>query len=167
MQPTGPQISIIVAMAENRVIGRNNDLPWRLPADLRHFKALTVGKPIIMGRKTWESLPGLLPDRTHIVVTADADYRAEGCRVVHTLDEAVIAAADAPEVMVIGGAMLYGEAIPRATRIYLTEVHAEVEGDVYFPEFPRDAWRERGRERFPADDKNALPYSFVILERRG
>ena len=167
MQSTGPQISIIVAMAENRVIGRNNDLPWRLPADLQHFKALTVGKPIIMGRKTWESLPGLLPDRSHIVVTGDAYYRAEGCRVVHTLDEAVSAAGDAPEVMVIGGAMLYGEAIPRAERIYLTEVHAEVEGDVYFPEFPRDEWRERERERFPADDKNALPYSFLVLERHG
>ena len=165
MQPAGPQISIIVAMAENRVIGRNNDLPWRLPADLRHFKALTVGKPIIMGRKTWESLPGLLPERTHIIVTGDPDYRAEGCRVVHTLGEAVTAAADVPEVMVIGGAMLYGEAIPRASRIYLTEVHAEVEGDVYFPEFPRSEWRERERERFPADDNNALPYSFVVLER--
>ncbi len=167
MELSGPQISIIVAMAENRVIGRNNDLPWRLPADLQHFKALTVGKPIIMGRKTWESLPGLLPDRPHIIVTSDPNYRAEGCRVVHTLDEAVSAAGDVPEVMVIGGAMLYGEAIPRAARIYLTEVHAEVEGDVHFPAFPRNEWLERERERFSPDDKNALPYSFVVLERHG
>jgi dihydrofolate reductase len=167
MEQSEAQISIIVAMAENRVIGRNNDLPWRLSADLRHFKALTVGKPIIMGRKTWESLPGLLPDRTHIIVTSDPDYRAEGCRVVHTLEEAVRAAGDVPEVMVIGGAMLYGEAIPRAARIYLTEVHAEVEGDVLFPEFRRSDWRELERERFPADEKNPLPFSFVVLERYG
>ncbi len=166
MASSTPQISIIVAMAENRVIGRNNDLPWRLPADLKHFKALTVGKPIIMGRKTWESLPGLLPDRPHIVVTRDPDFRAEGCAVVHTLDAAVSAAGNVPEVMVIGGAMLYGEAIPRAARIYLTEVHAEVEGDVLFPSFSRSEWRELERERFAPDDKNALPYSFVILERR-
>ncbi len=167
MASSKPRISIIVAMAENRVIGRDNDLPWRLPADLKHFKALTVGKPIIMGRKTWESLPGLLPDRPHIIVTRDPNYRAEGCSVVHTLDEAVCMAADAPEVMVIGGAMLYGEAIPQAWRIYLTEVHAEVEGDVHFPLFARNEWRELERERFSPDDKNTLPYSFVVLERRG
>ncbi|MBA1444576.1 MAG: type 3 dihydrofolate reductase [Chromatiales bacterium] len=160
-----PTISLIWAMAENRVIGRNNQLPWHLSADLQHFKRLTLGKPIVMGRKTWESLPGLLPKRQHIVVTGNRDYRAEGALVVHSIDEAVAAAGDAQEIMIVGGGAFYAQMLPRADRLYLTLVHTEVEGDAWFPEFDLSVWREVGREDFSADEKNCFAYSFVTLER--
>ncbi len=166
MSGDGPTISLIWAMAENRVIGRNNQLPWHLSADLQHFKRLTLGKPIVMGRKTWESLPGLLPKRQHIVVTGNRDYRAEGALVVHSIDEAVAAAGDAQEVMIVGGGAIYAQMLPRADRLYLTLVHAQVEGDAWFPEFDLSAWREVGREDFSADEKNRFAYSFVTLERK-
>ncbi len=165
MKQQPPIISIIVAMAENRVIGNDNSLPWHLPADLKHFKAMTLGKPIIMGRKTWESLPGKLPGRTHIVVTANHDYLADGCVVVHSLEQALEAAGDVPEAMIVGGAMLYGEALPLADRIYLTLVEIQAEGDTSFPEYSQEQWREVGRERHPADDRNPYAYSFVTLSR--
>lgn len=165
MTCTRPVVSLIAAMAENRVIGCDNRLPWHLPADLRHFKALTIGKPIIMGRKTWESLPGLLPDRPHIVVTRDPDYRAEGCTLAHSIDEAVVAAGDALEVMVVGGAAFYTEMLPQANFIYLTLVHAEIEGDAFFPRYDPAEWEEAEREDYPADDKNPYPYSFITLKR--
>lgn len=160
-----PIISIIVAMAENRVIGNDNSLPWHLPADLKHFKAMTMGKPMIMGRKTWESLPGKLPGRTHIVVSANSDYVAEGCILVHSLQQAIEAAGDVPEVMVVGGAMLYGEALPQADRMYLTMVETEVEGDTLFPEYDSGQWQEVAREHHPSDEKNPCAYSFVTLSR--
>jgi dihydrofolate reductase len=160
-----PLISIIVAMAENHVIGRNNELPWRLPADLQHFKTLTVGKPIIMGRRTWESLPGLLPDRRHIVLTRDAGYVAEDCLVVHTMEEAISAAGDVPEVMIIGGSNLYQQFLPVAHRIYLTLVHAEVQGDALFPDYDESCWREEARETHPPDENNPYPYTFLALSR--
>ncbi len=160
-----PVISIIVAMAQNRVIGKDNALPWHLPADLKHFKAMTLGKPIIMGRKTWESLPGKLPDRTHIVVTANPDYQADGCVVVNSLEQAIAAAGVAPEVMIVGGAMLYGQALSLADRIYLTMVEADAEGDIQFPEYDQQQWRETARERHPGDDKNPHAYSFITLSR--
>ena len=153
-------------MADNRVIGRDNGLPWRLPADLSHFKALTMGKPMIMGRLTWESLPGLLPGRRHIVVTRDRAYSAEGCLIAHSLDEALAAAGEAEEVMVVGGAMLYREALPRADRIYLTLVHGEFAGDARFPEFDLSGWHEASRESHEPDDRNPHPYTFVTLLRR-
>ncbi len=159
------QISIIAAMAKNRIIGRDRGLPWRLPADLQHFKALTVGKPIIMGRKTWESLPGLLPERPHIVISSNPDYRASGCSVVHSLDAALVAAGDVAEIMVVGGAQIYAQALPLAQRIYLTLVHTEVEGDTMFPEFDLDGWQELEREWHPADEKNLCPYTFLTLQR--
>ena len=165
MKQAGPLISIVAAMAENRVIGRGNDLPWRLPADLKHFKALTLGKPIVMGRRTWESLPGLLPERPHIVVTRDPDYQAEGCILVSSIEQALGAAGDAPELMVVGGAQLYGEMFALAGRMYLTLVHAEVEGDTYFPEFDASEWQEVARESHPPDEKNAYGYTFTTLER--
>ncbi len=165
MSGDGPAISLIWAMAENRVIGRNNRLPWHLSADLQHFKRLTLGKPIVMGRKTWESLPGLLPKRQHIVVTGNRDYRAEGALVVHSVDEAVAAAGDAQEIMIVGGGAFYAQMLPRADRLYLTLVHTEVEGDAWFPEFDLSAWREVGREDFSADEKNCFAYSFITLER--
>lgn len=158
-------ISLIAAMAENRVIGRNNGLPWRLSADLQHFKALTMGKPMVMGRKTWESLPGVLPGREHIVVTGDRRYRAEGCRVVHSIDEALEAVAGVPEVMIVGGALFYRAMLPLAQRMYLTLVHAQVEGDAWFPPYDERQWQEVEREHHLADERNHHPYSFIRLER--
>ncbi len=128
-------------MARNGVIGRNGDLPWRLPADLKHFKAMTMGKPIVMGRKTWESIGKPLPGRENIVVTRDRGYVAPGGRVSHTLDEALAAAGAVPEIMVIGGAQLYALAMPRATRLYLTRVDADISGDTLFPPLEPGRWR--------------------------
>ncbi len=161
-----PIISLIAAVANNRVIGINNQMPWHLPADLRHFKALTVGKPIIMGRKTWESLPGLLPDRPHIVVTRRPDYRAKGCRVVHSIEAALAAAGDVPEVMIVGGAALYSAMLPQADRIYLTQVETTVAGDAFFPDHDPAQWRITAQEEHAADEKNPFPYQFLTLERR-
>lgn len=162
---TTATISIIAAMAENRIIGRDNKLPWHLPADLKHFKALTIGKPIIMGRKTWESLPGLLPDRPHIVITGNPNYQADGCTLAHSLEEALQAAGDAPEIMIVGGANLYTQALTLANRIYLTLVHTETEGDSLFPEYDASQWVETSRECHHADAKNRYDYSFITLER--
>lgn len=160
-----PLVSIIAAMAENRVIGRGNQLPWRLPADLAHFKRLTLGKPILMGRRTWESLPGLLPQRTHIVVTRDRSYRADGCILAGSPEEAIAAAGNVPEVMVIGGAGLYRDMLSLAERMYLTQVAAVVEGDVSFPPFDPDEWREVECEERGRDESNRYDLTFLTLER--
>ena len=152
-------------MAENRVIGRANRLPWRLPADLRRFKSVTMGKPVIMGRKTYESIGTPLPGRSNIVVTRDPDYRAPGCQVVHSLEQALEAGAGHAEVMVIGGAELYRQALGRAQRIYLTLVRAEVEGDTLFPDIEPQQWRELERESHRADERNQYDYDFVTLQR--
>lgn len=161
-----PTISIIAAMDEERVIGIDNRLPWRLPADLQHFKRLTLGKPIVMGRKTWESLPGLLPDRPHIVISGNPDYRAPGCRVVSSVAAALAAAGDVDEVMIVGGANLYAQLLPRADRLYLTRVHTRVEGgDAWFPTFDGSEWRETARSRHRADDRNPFDYTFLTYER--
>ena len=159
------RIALIAAMAENGVIGRENRLPWRLPADLRRFKSVTMGKPVIMGRKTYESIGKPLPGRSNIVVTRDPDYRAQGCQVVHSLDQALEAGAGHAEVMVIGGAELYRQALGRAQRMYLTLVRAEVEGDTLFPDIEPQQWRELERESHRADEKNQYDYDFVILQR--
>lgn len=161
----GPRVSLIAALAENRVIGRDNRLPWRLPADLRRFKRLTLGKPILMGRKTWESLPGLLPERRHIVLTRDLAYQAPGCVLAHSLDDALAAAGEAPELMVIGGAELYRQLLPRADRLYLTLVRAEIPGDALFPPWDPAQWSTLGREDWPADPDHPHAYSFLVLER--
>ena len=160
------RVALIAALAENRVIGRDNRLPWRVPADLKHFRALTMGKPVIMGRKTWESIGRPLPGRDNIVVTRAAGYRAEGCRVVHSVSEALQAATGADEAMIIGGANLYEQTLDAADRLYLTQIRAEVEGDACFPEFDTQAWREIERESHPADERNEYAYDFVVLERR-
>ncbi len=152
-------------MAQNRVIGNANSLPWHLPADLQHFKAMTMGKPIVMGRKTWESLPGKLPGRTHIIVTANPDYIADDCVVVHSLEQALEAAGDASEAMIVGGASLYAQALASADRMYLTLVETEAQGDTMFPEYDQGQWREVERERHPSDDKNPFAYSFITLSR--
>ncbi len=165
------KLALIWAMSRNRVIGRNNALPWHLSEDLRYFKRVTMGKPIIMGRKTWESIGRPLPGRTNIVITRDQNFQAGGARVVHSLDDAlrlaehvgVIEGAD--EVIVIGGAEIYALALPKAERLYLTQVHAEVEGDAWFPEFDLSQWQELAREDFKAEGPNPYPYSFIVLER--
>jgi len=158
-------LAIIAALSENRVIGRNNELPWRMPADLAHFKRLTMGKPIIMGRRTWESLPGLLPHRTHIVVTRDRDYTVEGGFVVHSPGEAFDLAGDAEEMMVVGGANLYAQTLPLASRMYLTLVHDRFEGDTFFPDYESVQWREISRERHVSDARNPHDYTFSTLVR--
>lgn len=160
------RISLIAALARNRVIGRDNQLPWRLSADLQHFKRLTMGKPIVMGRKTYESIGKPLPGRTNIVVTRDSGFSAAGCCVVHSIDEALVAAGGADEVMIMGGENLYLQLLPRADRLYLTEVQADVSGDAWFPEFDQTQWQELERESHRANEKNEFDYDFVVLARR-
>lgn len=158
----GAEIVLIVARADNGVIGRDGQLPWHLPADLRHFKSLTQGAPMIMGRKTFDSLPGLLEGRRHIVLTTDPDWQDEGAEVAHSIEEA-LRIANAPHVSVIGGAEIYRLFLPRADRIELTEVHATPEGDAMIAA-PGSEWRETRREAHPAE--NGRPaYSFVTLIR--
>jgi dihydrofolate reductase len=161
------RVSLIAAMAENRVIGAHNTLPWRLPADLKHFRQLTSGHHVIMGRRNYESIGKPLPQRTNIVVTRNRHYCAPGCVVVHSLEEALQRAESDPEIFVIGGAEIYRQALARAERLYLTLVHAAIEGDTYFPEFDPDQWDEISRERHEADEKNPYAYSFVVLHRHG
>jgi dihydrofolate reductase len=160
-----PRLVLIAAVADNGVIGRANRLPWHLPADLAHFKRLTLDKPILMGRNTWESLPGPLPRRRHIVLSRDPAYRAEGCTVVRSLDEAVAAAGPVGELFIVGGAALYAEALPRAERLYLTLVHARIDGDAHFPPWDRADWIETSRVEHPADGRNPFPMTFLTLDR--
>jgi dihydrofolate reductase len=160
------RVSLIAALADNGVIGRENRLPWRLSADLQRFKRLTMGKPVVMGRKTWESIGKPLPGRSNIVVTRDAGFGAEGCIVVHGIEQALDAAGDCDEVMVMGGANLYRQMLPRADRLYLTQVRADVEGDTRFPPFDADEWVEVHRESHRADEKNQYDYDFIVLDRR-
>ncbi|MBK8989136.1 MAG: dihydrofolate reductase [Chloroflexi bacterium] len=160
-------ISLIAAMDKNRMIGQNGRLPWRLPADMQHFVALTMGKPVIVGRKTYDSIqPKYKPlhGRTNIILTHSLDYAAPGCIVVHTIDEALAAAGDAPEVMVIGGANTYEQFLPLADRLYLTIIHAEFDGDAAFPPYDATAWRVTSDEAHLADDKNPYRYQFLTLE---
>ena len=161
-----PNIAIIVAMDRNGIIGREGGLPWHLPNDLKHFKGITMGAPIIMGRRTHESVGRALPGRMNIVVSRNLAYAAPGCRVVSSLHEAMSAASPASCAFVIGGAALYREALPMADRMFVTEVDAVVEGDVRFPAFDRSQWREVTRKRHCADDNNAYAHSFVEWRRR-
>jgi dihydrofolate reductase len=157
-----PHISFVVAMAENRVIGRGDALPWHLPADLRHFKAITLGKPVIMGRRTHESIGRPLPGRLNIVVTRLPGYAAPGCVVVDSPEAALAAAMPANEVMVIGGEQIFRALLGRAERIYLTLVHASFAGDAVFPELDA-GWQTIAQEDHPADATNPHAYSFVVL----
>ena len=166
------KVSMIVAVAENGVIGRNNQLPWYLPEDLKYFKRVTMGKPIVMGRKTFESIGKPLPGRVNIIVTRNPNYLAEGIKVVTDIDAAIKLADDiavldgSEELMVIGGAQLYADILPSVDRLYLTEVHAEVEGDAFFPVIDKEEWEEIAREKFLAEGPNTYDYSFVVLDRR-
>ena len=162
-----PEIFMVLARASNGVIGANGTLPWHLPQDLRHFKALTQAKPMIMGRKTFDSLPGLLPGRRHIVLTRSEDWAEEGAEVVHSVEQA-IATANAPHVAVIGGAEIFQLFLPHADRIELTEVHAEPHGDTLMPSFDAADWQESARTDHPADPehRDRPAFSFVTLVRR-
>jgi dihydrofolate reductase len=157
----------VVAHDRRGVIGKDGGLPWRLPDDMRHVRKLTVGKPLIMGRRTFESIGRPLPDRTSIVLTRDPGFRCEGCLVARTTEEALRLAGDAPEVIVFGGAGVFAEFLPRADRIYLTEVDAEVSGDTYFPRLDPAEWREVARQTHAADARHPFAFSFVTLERAG
>ena len=159
------KLALVVAMARNRVIGRDGTLPWHLPADLKRFRAITMGKPIVMGRRTHESIGRPLPGRRNIVLSRAPGYAAEGCEVFATLAAALAALQDVDEVMVVGGAALYAEALPHAQTLYLTEVDAAPAGDVYFPPFALDEWKEVACESCEADASNAHAYRFRVLER--
>ena len=160
------KISMIVAMAENRVIGLDNKMPWHLPGDLKFFKRVTLGKPVIMGRKTYQSIGRPLPGRMNIVLTRDNDLHIEGVTCVKTVEQALALVADVEEVMVIGGATIYQQFLSKATRLYLTFIDLNVDGDTLFPDYQAMAdWNEIDREAHTADDKNAYNYQFVTLER--
>jgi len=163
-----PIISFVVAMDLNRLIGDGDGLPWRLPDDMRHFRRITMGKPVLMGRKTYESIPARfrpLSGRSNIVLTCQETYYAPGCTIVHTLAAALAAAAGEPEIMVIGGAVLYEQLLPQADRLYLTLVEGEFEGDVYFPYLDMTQWRELSREEHGRDPYHTVPFTFLLLER--
>ena len=159
-------ISIIAAMDSNRLIGNNNQLPWHLPADFAHFKAVTMGKPIIMGRKTFESIGKPLPGRTNIVLSRNPELAFEGTVCVTSFNDALAVVPDAAELMVIGGSSIYEMLLPRIKRMYLTFVDAAFEGDAWFPDFDRDQWLEKESVLLPADKKNKYDCRFVTLERR-
>lgn len=156
-------LTLIVAYSENRVIGRDNTLPWKLPGDLAHFKRSTLGHPILMGRKTWDSLGRPLPGRSNIVISRNPDFAAPGATVVPTLEAALAACGEAEQAFVIGGAQIYAQALPLAQRILATEVHAQVDGDAFFPLLPAFQWKETAREIQPAE--NGYAYDFVTYER--
>lgn len=166
-----PVLSLVVAVARNGVIGRDNALPWRLPKDLAYFKRITMGFPMVMGRKTFDSIGRPLPGRSNIVVTRQPGWRANGVQVAHSLPTALdMAIAQArqdgrSEVMLIGGAALFEQALPQAERLYLTQVHADVPGDTVFPDYNTAAWQEVEREDHSADDNNPYDYSFVVYNR--
>ena len=159
-------VSIIAAMDRNRLIGNNNQLPWHLPADLAHFKRVTMGKPIIMGRKTYESIGRPLPGRTNIVLTRSPDFNAEGVLIANSLQQALDYVAVEEEVMVIGGSTIYELALPRADRLYLTYVEDSFEGDAWFPDFDLEQWSIVASEEHSADEKNSSAYRFVTYARK-
>ena len=163
---TDPSLELVAAVARNGVIGQGQSLPWRLPADLRRFRRLTWGHPILMGRRTWDSIGRPLPGRNNLVLTRDPTWRAAGATPVLSLDAARNAAAPAPTLMVIGGAELYRACLPLAERLHLTLVEADVAGDVQFPDWRREEWQELEREAHPADSEHRWPYTFVTLARR-
>lgn len=156
-----PLISLIAAMANNRVIGKDNQMPWHLPADLGHFKAITLGKPIIMGRKTYESIGRPLPGRKNIVISRDKSYKLEGCETASSLEEAITLVSEAEEIMIIGGGNLYAQALPHADKLYLTFIDLDVDGDTRFPKYEDLKLTEIKREKYLKDEKNPYDYQFV------
>ncbi|MGN5049693.1 type 3 dihydrofolate reductase [Aeromonas veronii] len=162
------KISMIAAMAHDRVIGKDNQMPWHLPADLAHFKRVTLGKPVLMGRKTFESIGRPLPGRRNLVISRNPDYQAEGIEVVGSVEAALalLAGSSVEELMVIGGGHLYAEMLPSADCLYLTQIDLAVEGDTRFPAFDDGQWQRIDCESHPADEKNPHPYSFETWQRR-
>jgi dihydrofolate reductase len=159
------KLSMIVAMAHNRVIGLDNKMPWHLPADLQWFKKTTLGSPIIMGRKTYDSIGRPLPGRLNIILSRNTELEIEGCTVVNTLSDALDAAKGADEVFITGGAHLYEKFLQDADCLYLTMIDADLAGDTFFPDYTQYAWKEIDRIDNPADENNPYPYSFVTLIR--
>ena len=159
-------VAIIVAMAKNRAIGINNALPWHLPADLKHFKALTMGHHIIMGRKTYDSIGRPLPGRTTVVVSHDHELKIDGCSVAHSLPEAILACADDPQIFIIGGAEIYRQALDLADTLHITEIQQDVIGDTTFPTFNKADWQEISRERHHQEMPQVLEYHFVEYRRK-
>lgn len=163
---TAPVITLVVAMAQDRAIGRGNALPWHLPADLAHFKQITLDKPIVMGRKTWESLPGLLPRRRHLVISREPGFRAEGAEVLASPQRALEVLRDEPEIMIVGGASIYAAFLPLADAMEITRVDLAVtDADTWFPAWGHEEWREIRREHRPSDARNPCDLVFTRLER--
>lgn len=163
-----PRIAFVVAMDENRLIGRDNDLPWRLPDDMNWFRRQTMGKPCIMGRKTYDSLPDRfrpLPGRLNIVVTRNREYEAAGAVIVHSIADALNAAGEVEEIIIVGGADLFRRLLPITDRLYLTQVHGRADGDVHFPEFDKDDWQEIYRQDHRADERHYYAFTWLILDR--
>lgn len=160
------KLSIIVAMAQNRTIGVDNTLPWRCPEDLKHFKALTMGHHMIMGRKTYDSIGKPLPGRTTVVVTRNTGLQIEGCVMAHSLEQAVAACAGDEQVFIVGGAELYAQALPLVDTLYITEIRQDVEGDAHFPDFDKAAWQEVSREVRSQETPQPLEYHFVTYRRK-
>lgn len=160
-----PLVTLVAAIAENSVIGNGNRMPWHLPADLKRFKALTMGKPILMGRKTFESIGKPLPGRRNLVLTRSADFAEPGAETVGSVEQALDTTADVPELMVIGGAEVYRLFLPHARRMYITRVHAPIAGDTRFPNCDWNEWRKVDRSTHPVDEKNAYAMTFITLER--
>lgn len=159
-------ISLIAAVSENNVIGYQNKIPWHLPADFAYFKKMTLGKPVIMGAKTFESIGKALPGRKNIVLNRGPNYKAQGAIIVGSIEESLKEAGEAQEVMICGGASVYEQFLPRADKLYLTFVHHEFEGDTFFPVFNKEEWQEVSREDHAPNSQNSYPYSFVILEKK-
>jgi len=153
-------------MDQNRLIGKDNALPWKIPADLQFFKKITMSKPIVMGRKTFESIGRPLPGRQNIIITRDKSFSAEGCDIAWSTEQALELAADAEEIMIIGGANIYQQFLERADRIYLTLVQSEFEGDAWFPDIDLRQWQQLEKEDHKADDKNEADYSFLVMQRK-
>ncbi len=159
------RLSIVVAMDDNRLIGSKNQLPWHLPADLAYFKKLTTGKSILMGRKTYDSIGRPLPNRRNIVITRNSNISIPGCEVVSSIDDALELTKDDLEVMVIGGASLCEQLLPKVNRLYITKIDGEFEGDVFFPKYDDFDWLEVSCESHPKDNSNAYSYKFIVLDR--
>ena len=160
-------ISFLVAMDKNRVMGIDNRLPWRLPADVKFFKEVTMGHPVVMGRKTYDSIGKPLPGRENIILTRNVDYQPEGCKVIHTVEESIEYMKNKnDEVFVIGGAQLFKELFPVADRLYITEIHHEFEGDTFFPEFEESEWTLSSSEKGIKDEKNPYDYFFHVYDRK-
>jgi dihydrofolate reductase len=159
------RISIIVAASTDNVIGKDGGLPWHLPEDLRRFKTLTMGKPMIMGRATWDSIGRALPGRQSIVLSRQSGFEAEGCDVVASVEEAIAAAGDASEIMIIGGSDLYQQFLPRTDRVYLTRVHTSIEGDTFFPELSENEWIVVAKESYPPGPERDIAFDILSMDR--